>query len=315
MSYSYRGIDSKILYTFLSPLIDAEGHAVVGGQYSTATYNFETVIYANRDGSVQMPTAGPSIQKPSSQADIGPISLNTVTPSPWEMAVPNPTQFAVRSSGAGPIILQQDPSGWTPNQGFSGWSLEMWFLTTATALQGLWSEGVSSSDISGHYVTMNSTGHVVVKRSGSGADTTTTPHSYNDGHWHQLVISDIGGPFTPINLYADGALAVNNVPGIDTAPNRGQLTIGGLNNNTDPFNGSIAYVSFYNRALTAQQVANHYAGRLKYYAASVLADTPYAFWQLQEPAGATSAVDSSGNNFNIPYQSSGITVGQKGPFG
>jgi hypothetical protein len=84
MSYNYKGTTTKALYTFDQPLLDAFGHPVVGGQYSIANYNGETVVYANRDGSVARGTAGPGIQVPSSQKGIGTNTLPTNSPSAWE---------------------------------------------------------------------------------------------------------------------------------------------------------------------------------------------------------------------------------------
>jgi len=92
LGYFYRGTVTRTLYSFPTPLVDANGHKVTGGQFSVAFYNGElyptgeNVVYANRDGSVAMPTAGPGVRVPSSQANIGDISLPTVTPSPWEQS-------------------------------------------------------------------------------------------------------------------------------------------------------------------------------------------------------------------------------------
>lgn len=78
-SFSYMGVNSRKLYTFALPLINAEGRPVVGGQYSSTEWNGEQVIFSNRDGSVARGTAGPGVN--------GPLSAST-TPSPWEQAVP-----------------------------------------------------------------------------------------------------------------------------------------------------------------------------------------------------------------------------------
>ena len=76
--FKYRGKTTGHLYEFSQPLFDAEGHAVIGGPFSIATYNGEHVVYCNNDGSVAMPTAGPT---PVDQPFGG-----SVTPSPWEQA-------------------------------------------------------------------------------------------------------------------------------------------------------------------------------------------------------------------------------------
>lgn len=90
LGYWYRGTLTRNLYSFDTPLRDSAGHPVVGGQWSTAYYDGELypageyVIYANRDGSVAMPTAGAGVQVPSSQTGIGMVTLPSVDASPWE---------------------------------------------------------------------------------------------------------------------------------------------------------------------------------------------------------------------------------------
>ena len=76
MAYRYRGVTTKATYSFQTALTDANGNAVVGGAYSVATYNGETVVYANNDGSVARGTAGPNPP--------GQIYQITTVPSPWE---------------------------------------------------------------------------------------------------------------------------------------------------------------------------------------------------------------------------------------
>lgn len=77
MAFRYRGVVTKVLYSFATPLLDTAGHPVVGGQYSVATYNGETVVVTNNDGSVARGTAGP--------VPPGANIYNAYTvPSPWE---------------------------------------------------------------------------------------------------------------------------------------------------------------------------------------------------------------------------------------
>src|ERR1019366_493078 len=83
MSYTYAGVNSRKLYSFMTPLVDVNGRPVVGGPYSTTTWNGEEVVIANRDGSVARGTAGPT---PAGY----PLSASTM-PSPWEQAVPTNT--------------------------------------------------------------------------------------------------------------------------------------------------------------------------------------------------------------------------------
>lgn len=80
--YRYVGVTTKGIYSFGTPLLNSDGRPVTGGLYSVATYNGETVIYANNDGSLARGVAGPDPNtKPYTTSTIP--SASTI-PSPWE---------------------------------------------------------------------------------------------------------------------------------------------------------------------------------------------------------------------------------------
>ena len=56
----------------------------------------------------------------------------------------------------------------------------------------------------------------------------------------------------------------------------------------------------------------HFPGGTSAYADSVFADTPLAYWRLDEPAGSTSVLDWSGNDNTASYSASGVTLGVAG---
>ncbi len=78
--FRYMGVNTRKRYDFSLPLINSDGRPVIGGQYSSTTWNGEQVIVCNNDGSVARGTAGPT---PKGY----PLSASTM-PSPWEQAIP-----------------------------------------------------------------------------------------------------------------------------------------------------------------------------------------------------------------------------------
>lgn len=135
------------------------------------------------------------------------------------------------------------------------------------------------------------------------------------GTWHYVAMVIHGAASAP-TFYLD----TNTFPGTATstpiAP-VGVANIGGGPGtlSTLDFNGSLARVAVYTSALTATQIAAHYAafGNDANYDAAVLADSPVGFWKLADAAGPT-AVDSSGNG-NDGTAHGGVSFAQGTPFG
>jgi hypothetical protein len=116
------------------------------------------------------------------------------------------------------------------------------------------------------------------------------------GVWtHVAVTRDAQG--TIISYYLNGVLA-GTVPGGGLALSPAPVRQIGYDPGTPGyFKGSLDEIAIYPRALTAQQIAAHYAAGagLSPYAQRILADQPLAYWRLNEPAGSATVVDSSGH--------------------
>ncbi|MBL9135372.1 MAG: LamG domain-containing protein [Verrucomicrobiales bacterium] len=129
----------------------------------------------------------------------------------------------------------------------------------------------------------------------------TTPDAGKPGTWNHLV-AVWDGANGSATLYVNGELVAEGSGGYaantddhdpaEAVNGPSGLAIGSYNNTQlgeNPFDGSVAEVALYRAALTAEQIANHYAAgtntlRTSGYAAVVLADQPVGYLRLNEPA-------------------------------
>jgi hypothetical protein len=168
------------------------------------------------------------------------------------------------------------------------YSIELWFKTTTNTggklagfgnCQSSAQSGCPSSGLSTSYdrhVYMMNDGQIVYGVWTGQTQTIETPNVYNDGQWHYLVATLSASGMA---LYIDGQLAGTNATTSAQGYN-GYWRFGGDNLNgwnldpwgsnsqgtTEPnsyfFNGSMADVAVYPTALSAAQVAAHYAAAL-----------------------------------------------------
>jgi PKD repeat protein len=141
--------------------------------------------------------------------------------------------------------------------------------------------------------------------------TVTSPGTYRDNNWHQAVgvVGDSG-----MFLYVDGVLVGQNlstrygqnfsgywrvggdsVSGFSNAPSNGF------------FNGELDEVAVYKKALTGNQIRNHFLASARAfnvptdtYGAAVYNAGPSEYWRFGETSGTTAA-DSSGNGATGTY--------------
>jgi hypothetical protein len=156
-------------------------------------------------------------------------------------------------------------------------SIELWFKTTTNQGGKLVGFGNSQAGTSSNYdrhVYMMNDGQLTFGVYNSGIKTIETPDAYNDGRWHYVVATE--GP-SGMTFYVDGQLIGTNA---NTNPQNytGYWRVGGDNLNggwnLDPWGsnsqgttqpadynvtGSIGDVAVYPAALSAAQVAAHFA--------------------------------------------------------
>lgn len=129
----------------------------------------------------------------------------------------------------------------------------------------------------------------------------TNPDAGKAGTWNHLVAVWDGANSTA-TLYVNGEMVAEGSGGYaantddhdpaEAVNGPSGLAIGSYNNTQlgeNPFDGSIAEVALYPTALTAEQIAAHYAAgtnalRSSSYAAVVMADQPVGYHRLNEPA-------------------------------
>ncbi len=145
--------------------------------------------------------------------------------------------------------------------GPSTYSEEVWFNTTTADGGKLIGFGDQRSGFSGNYdrhVFMENSGQLTFGVWTGQASTITSPRSYNDGAWHQMVATQDGTD--GMKLYVDGALVGTN-PQTQAQGYTGFWRIGGDSSwggNSAFFNGKLDEAAVYPTALSPTQVRAHY---------------------------------------------------------
>jgi len=189
------------------------------------------------------------------------------------------------SSSTTPIACPRDTGGaWVLNgtsntisypTSFAGpttFSLEAWFKTTATSGKII-GFGSSQVGLSGQYDRhlYVSGGSITFGVYNGGYDTITSPLSYNDGLWHQVVATfsptanTTTGVPAGMALYVDNKLVAFNTSYTVAESHSGYWRIGYDNLGGWPnagtnyyFTGSMRFVAAYTTALTPAQINLHY---------------------------------------------------------
>jgi hypothetical protein len=145
-------------------------------------------------------------------------------------------------------------------------SLELWFKTTTPSgmLMGLGNLQTGSSTVFDRHIYLSTTGQLVFGVYNLGYDVITSPASYTDGNWHQVVATFSGT--TGERMYVDGALVASNASYTLASLGIGYWRIGYDNLAGWPgtgtnyfFTGSMRFAAVYNTTLTQAQVTSHYA--------------------------------------------------------
>ncbi|HEY3407818.1 MAG TPA: LamG-like jellyroll fold domain-containing protein, partial [Propionicimonas sp.] len=209
-------------------------------------------------------------------------------------------------------------------------SVEAWFNTTSTAGGKILGFGNSATGDSSNYdrhVYLDSNGHLTFGVYPGGVRTVTSPKTYRDGQWHQ-VVATLGA--SGMVLYVDGAKVAARTDTTFGQSYTGYWRVGGDNLGGWPsqpasnyLNGQIDDVAVYPTVLTSAKIKQHYlsagytlAGAnppADAYGAAVYAAEPDLYWRLAETSGTT-VVDASASQVAGTYNG-GITLGQSSGIG
>ncbi|QMU76644.1 LamG domain-containing protein [Streptacidiphilus sp. PB12-B1b] len=154
----------------------------------------------------------------------------------------------------------------------TSYSAEVWFKTTTTRggqlldFSNKQTATTTRPTYGDHLVYLTNAGKVAFGSYNSGTHAVVSPRSYNDGQWHQAVVTQ--GPHG-MSLYVDGALVGSGTTlATSSYVPYGYWHVGGDAVTGWPqapssayFAGSIAETSVYPTVLTAAQVAKHYSLR------------------------------------------------------
>ena len=208
-------------------------------------------------------------------------------------------------------------------------SVEAWVKTTSTAQQAVVSTlGSTGSDPGWEVGISGGKLYLALLHAWPNAIDVAGSLDVADGNWHHVVATyDGSSAAAGVHFYVDGAadpgpnvVFADGLTGstITDAP----VTIGSGNGRV-PFAGDLADVAVYPVLLPAAAAAAHHSaagqtsaavsGPVLYatpYPRAIDADTPTAFWRLDDTSGST-AVDAFGTSPGT--YSAGVTLGQPGP--
>ena len=230
---------------------------------------------------------------------------------------------AVSFSGTSSYVQIPHTAIASPCPTFTALSVELWVkptsLNTSAAL--LSKEGLDATYGYGlHQNSDNSLSFVVGNKTagsgGTGTKITSTTHLQSISTWYHVV-----GTYDGVNtaqIYVNGALSGSSTSvGAHSMGSTVDLYLGQNPDGTSPYSGNLDEVVLYSRALSAQDVLNHYntaTGRATklYPANAVLSDNPVAYYKFNELSGRV-VQDYSGNNNPMQYSATGVTLMQPAP--
>ncbi len=126
------------------------------------------------------------------------------------------------------------------------------------------------------------------------------------GEWYHLAMTREG---STVKVYLNGQQEISATMAANTGLTSGLWAIGGRTDiTTMNFTGNVDEVSVFGRSLSKFHVQASYLSALARdecdYSNAVLADTPAAYWRLNEGSEWVAAMDSSGNAHHFEYQAS-----------
>jgi hypothetical protein len=279
------------------PVLRYQDTGLVPGSSHTYSYRASDAIHttamAPSSAAVRVASTSPAAYQPTVLADspsfLWPLNDTGGTAADASSNGFNGTYEPGTSHGVPGPFTGQTATGFDGNTGLvtaqkqvtgpQTFSIEGWFNTSTDdggKLIGFGSSQTGSSSSFDRHIYMMNDGQLVFGIWNSQTETIETPNVYNDGAWHYVVATYGSGNMA---LYVDGRL-VGTSTSSSAQGYSGYWRVGGDNLggwNLDPwvrdsqgttqphsyyFNGTIADFAVYPTALSAAQVAAHYAAGL-----------------------------------------------------
>ncbi|HST84685.1 MAG TPA: PKD domain-containing protein [Kineosporiaceae bacterium] len=234
------------------------------------------------------------------------------------------TSAATTFSGAGTVPATTSRS----ITGLQSFSVEAWFKTTSTTggkIVGFGNSKTANSTDYDRHIFLTNAGNLTFGVYPTTYRYMTSPLTYNDGAWHQVVGTMNS---TAMDLYVDGKWVAHDTSTAGAELYSGYWRIGGDNVTDWPgqptkfsFAGSLADVAIYSAPLSLARVKAHYAASGRTvdqgsspadgYGAAVYGDNPSIYWRLNETSGTSAKDEVSGDTQSGTY-SAGAVLGEAG---
>jgi PKD repeat protein len=255
------GIEDVALYPAALTLAQVQSHYQASGRslnlpspptdaYGAAVWNADPTLFWRLDE-----TSGSTATDRMTNSPSGTYSAGVVLGQPGSPAAPTGTSAGFPGGSAQTLVAT------TPAVNPTVFSLETWFKTTTTSGGRLIGFGNAPSGSSNNYdrqLYMLDDGTLRYGIYDGSVETITSPHSYNDGQWHQAVATQGSNGE---QLFVDGALVASG-PATTPQEYTGYWRLGSDNtwggNDTNDFAGSLDEVAIYDTVLAGATVAQHY---------------------------------------------------------
>lgn len=257
-----KGLDPGTSHTYQVRVKDADGNTVTSQSVSAVAPTGTATAYTDA-----VLDDGATIYYPMGSTAADWAGSNPPTASSWVSNTAGGVVGATSTSATqfgGSSLSRYSTTNTVPTP--TTFSTELWFKTSTNRGGKLIGYGNQRSSDSGSYdrhVYMLNNGRLAFGVYNGSTQVITSPSSYNDNQWHQ-VVSSLGED--GMKLYVDGTLVASNSSVTTAESTTGYWRIGGDNlgswpdrPSSDYFSGAIDEVSVYQQPLTAAQVAAHNA--------------------------------------------------------
>ena len=329
LSYTDRNLTPGASYSYQLKATDAAGNVSWGYSAAVTIASPKTAL-----GAYDAAVLSDGAQNYWRLSDAAGATTAADTAGPDNLAVQTGVTFggAGASQSGTSATFSGDSSGFASGQTIQRapqtFSVEAWFKTTSTSGGRIVGFGSNNGTIdptksitSSNYdrqIYMDGSGRVSFGVWNGSGNVISSPSALNDGRWHH-VVGTLGAGTQ--QFFVDGVRAGSLSNVVNAQDYYGYWRIGGDSTwaGSQWFSGAVADVAVYPAALSSTTVRSHWglAGNVvaaapkDAYGAAVFADAPDRYWRLDEPSGATSAADASGNG-DIGAYSGGVNLGDPG---